>query len=659
VLQDITHRLTAERELRETRDYLENLLGYANAPIIVWDQDLRVTRFNHAFEALTGMAARDVVGRRLELLFPADERRAQALAHVTSASAGERWQVVEIPIQRADGDVRTVLWNSATVYDADGVTPVATIAQGQDITERVAVEAALRESEDKFRYVFDRSIIAMSLTLPGGRLRVNDAFCHMLGYARDELEQLTWQEVSHPDDVAETELRVAELTSGVVDSVRFVKRYLRKSGAVVWGDVSTSLRRGDDGEPLYFMTAVVDITEQRRAAEELRASEARLRSVLDSTPFPVALIDTDDDVIRLWSRSAFDLFGHTAPSAAEWYVLAYPDSLYRRQVVARWEPRVEEARRTGRTVNAGEYRVTCSDGSTRDCELYATFLEGELLVTFRDVTERRRADEARRAAESKLTELNAELEQRVRQRTAELDAVNSELEAFAYSVSHDLRAPLRHVSGFSQLLARYEGDRLDDKGRHYLETILAAVGQMGVLIDDLLQFSRTGRAELTIADVDMAQALEEALQPLRSETRDRDVEWTIGALPHVTGDHALLRQVWANLLGNAVKYTRGRAPARIEVGVLDGPADDAADDAQEVVFFVRDNGVGFDMAFAHKLFGVFQRLHTSDEFEGTGIGLANVQRIISRLGGRVWAQAEPGRGATFCFSLPARKEMGP
>jgi len=167
---------------------------------------------------------------------------------------------------------------------------------------------------------------------------------------------------------------------------------------------------------------------------------------------------------------------------------------------------------------------------------------------------------------------------------------------------------------------------------------------MGVLIDDLLQFSRTGRAELTIADVDMAQALEEALQPLRSETRDRDVEWTIGALPHVTGDHALLRQVWANLLGNAFKYTRQRDPAVVAVGSrADGP---------EVVYWVRDNGVGFDMEYVGRLFRVFERLHRVEDFEGTGIGLANVARILGRHDGRWWAESEEGVGSTFYFALP-------
>ena len=185
-----------------------------------------------------------------------------------------------------------------------------------------------------------------------------------------------------------------------------------------------------------------------------------------------------------------------------------------------------------------------------------------------------------------------------------------------------------------------------------MDTISRSVAQMGVLIDELLQFSRSGRSEMNIGPVDMDEVLREALEPLQQETSGRQIEWSIGALPRVAGDHGLLRQVWANLLGNAVKYTRGRAPAHIEVGARDAGEGEADED----VFWVRDDGVGFDMQYAHKLFGVFQRLHDSSEFEGTGIGLANVQRIITRLGGRVWAEGELGEGATFSFSLPRRKE---
>ena len=257
----------------------------------------------------------------------------------------------------------------------------------------------------------------------------------------------------------------------------------------------------------------------------------------------------------------------------------------------------------------------------------------------------------RRRAEEEIKKLNLELEQRVLERTAQLQAANVELEAFSYSVSHDLRAPLRHVDGFLGLLAKQAGDKLDGKSREYLKIISDSAKQMGCLIDDLLAFSRMGRAEMMREKVDVEQLVHEVIGGMRHETKDRQIRWKISPLPKVEADPAMMRQVFSNLLANAVKYSSTREAAEIEVGVQDAP--------KELVFSVRDNGVGFDMQFADKLFGVFQRLHRAEDFEGTGIGLANVRRIIARHGGRTWAEGKPDGGATFYFSLPKSQKAQP
>ncbi|HWN95267.1 MAG TPA: CHASE domain-containing protein [Methylomirabilota bacterium] len=253
-----------------------------------------------------------------------------------------------------------------------------------------------------------------------------------------------------------------------------------------------------------------------------------------------------------------------------------------------------------------------------------------------------------RESEKERAALNRELEQRVIERTAELETANRELEAFSYSVSHDLRAPLRHIDSYAQILVDEAGPMLGEDNGRFLKAITKSARNMAQLIDDLLGFSRIGRMPLNTKRIDLKHLCEETIRSLEPDTGGRNIRWTVRDLPIVRGDGSMLRQVFVNLLGNAVKYTRDRSPAEIEIGCQNGKS-------EEDVVFVRDNGAGFDMEYADKLFGVFQRLHSREEFDGTGIGLANVNRIIGRHGGRCWAEGVVGGGATFYFSFPKAK----
>jgi PAS domain S-box-containing protein len=396
---------------------------------------------------------------------------------------------------------------------------------------------------------------------------------------------------------------------------------LRRDGTEFPVEISLSPLETEEG--VLVSSAIRDITERRCAEEEL---ESFFRLSLDM----LAVTDFDGYFKRLnpvWER----VLGWSREQllARPYLDFVHPEDR---------EATLAEASGLSRGLETFSFtnRYLCADGSYRWL-LWKASPDPDrrrIYAAARDVTENRLAEE-------EIEKLNRELKQRV----GELASLNQELEAFSYSVSHDLRAPLRHIDGFTRLLGRHAGAGLDEKGRHYLATIEDSVRQMGSLIDELLAFSRLGREEIRSASVDLQAIAREAIREVERDTNGRDVRWTVGALPPITGDASLLRQVFVNLLSNALKYTRPRAVSSIEVGSV--PAD-----SDEVVCFVRDNGVGFDMKYSDKLFGVFQRLHRAEEFEGTGIGLANVRRVIQRHGGRTWAEGTVDGGATFYFSLP-------
>jgi PAS domain S-box-containing protein len=376
-------------------------------------------------------------------------------------------------------------------------------------------------------------------------------------------------------------------------------------------------------------------------AEALRESEERFRLLVEGVKdYAIIMLDPAGNVMS-WNQGAERIKGY----GSEEIIGRHFSRFYPEEDVQQGKPQreLEQAAADGRFEDEG-WRVR-KDGTRFWANAILTALRdgdgglrGFSKVT-RDITERKQAEE-------KIKRMNEELEQRVKDRTAELEVANRELEGFSYSVSHDLRAPLRHLTGFVELLSK-RATTLDEKSRHYLAVIGAAASQMGRLVDDLLSFSRMGRSEMMRARVDLRALLDEAIRDLLSDTKERNIHWDIKDLPTVSGDAAMLKLVFVNLLSNAVKFTRLREQALIEIS---GEQTDG-----EVIVSVRDNGVGFDMKYKDKLFNLFQRLHRTEEFEGTGVGLASVRRIIHRHGGKTWAEGEPGRGATVFFSLPEIK----
>ena len=392
------------------------------------------------------------------------------------------------------------------------------------------------------------------------------------------------------------------------------------------------------------------VQDTNRVLEEERA---RLMGLFEQAPSLMCFLRGEQHVFEMANNAYQQLIGfrelvgkpvsEAIPEAVEQGFVALLDSVYKtgEPFIGRGV-RVNLQRKPGQQLEEVWVDFIYQPIRSAEGRVVGIFVQGH------DVTDLKRAEAGLQETQLKLQKLNEELELRVVERTSELAEANRELESFSYSVSHDLRAPLRHIMGFAQLLERRAAPQLDEVSRGHLKTISTAAQEGGKLVDDLLAFSRMGRAEMTLISVNLAELVEETRRELAGECSGRSIVWELRELPTITGDPALLRLVMRNLLANAVKYTRPRAEAAIQVG--------ARIEGDEIHVWVQDNGVGFDMKYVDKLFGVFQRLHTPEEFEGTGIGLANVRRIVNRHGGRVWAEGRVGEGASFHFTLPAREK---
>ncbi len=380
-------------------------------------------------------------------------------------------------------------------------------------------------------------------------------------------------------------------------------------------------------------------TIRRRIEEELRQARDKLRveieersSLLDLTHDSIFIRDMNS-IITYWNRGAEEFYGWTQKEAIGRRPGELLGTVFPKPFEEIWEELLQTDRWEGELTHTkadGARVIVASRWSLRRDQQRRPVA---ILETGNDITARKRWEEEMQA-----------LNQELARRSTALEASNKELEAFAYSISHDLRAPLRHTAGFAELLSKSAASSLNEKSQRYLTMILEAAKRMGSLIDDLLAFSRISRAEAHNSAVSLKQLVQEAVAEVGQDVNDRKIVWKIDPLPEWYGDRAMLRLALVNLVSNAVKFTRTRPQAEIEIGCTDQRED-------HIVLFVRDNGVGFDMKYSNKLFGVFQRLHSQEAFEGTGIGLATVQRIVHRHGGRIWAESTVNGGATFYISL--------
>ena len=405
----------------------------------------------------------------------------------------------------------------------------------------------------------------------------------------------------------------------------------RKDGSEFPVEISLSPLETEQGT--LVTSAIRDISDRKKA-------ELKFRALLEAAPDAMVIVDQFGK-IALTNAQTEKLFGYTRNEILGQPVeVLMPEMARKKHAAHRAE--YNRAPRT-RPIHSGlDLTGRRKDGSEFPAEISLSPLqtaEGTFVTSaIRDITERKNAEAMRSRHASELARTNSELA-----------AANQELESFSYSVSHDLRAPLRHIDGFSRILLDEYKSKLDDSGRHYLQRVADGAKQMGRLVDDLLNFSRLGRQELNRQSINLAAIVENVRVDLAESVAGRNIEWKVAPLPAVECDPALIKIVFTNLLSNALKFTTPRERTIIELG--------CAQEKEQQAFFVRDNGVGFDTKYADKLFGVFQRLHRQEEFEGTGVGLATVQRIIHKHGGRIWAKSAPDRGATFYFTLPCKSNL--
>ncbi len=501
-------------------------------------------------------------------------------------------------------------------------------------------EQELRASEERFRHVVEACPDALVVIRPTGEIAfANPATGLLLGIGT--AAKLVGRNLAEllPSGRWETVFEHARPSREQSPPGRTLsEKLIRADGGLVEVEISVSDVEFEDKPAIQFVAH--DVTERRKGEQALRNSEARRDAILHTALDAIIFIN-HSGLVQEWNPAAEQIFGYTRSDAVgrELAELIIP-------------PPLRDRHRDGlkRYLASGESRIlgqriempaVRADGTEFPVEMAVVRVPGSEPPLFtgylRDITERKQGDQ-------ELRRLNAALERRVAQRTARAEEISRELETLSYSVSHDFRAPLRHITCFAGVLSSEGAWRLDPTSRRHLTTIAKSAQHAQTLLDALLTFSRIGRSEMRLDPVDLTKLVEDARQQLQREISGRRIDWNIGQLPEVKGDPALLGQAVLQLLSNAVKYTRPREEARIEVG--------ATATEPEAVVSVRDNGVGFDMKYAHKLFGVFQRLHLPEQFEGIGIGLANVRRIIQRHGGRTWAEGSVDSGATFYFSIP-------
>ncbi len=634
-LGKVIERKQAEEILASQHELLKNIIS--NIPYyIFWkDKNSIYLGCNDNFAKMASVEKpEDIVGKSDDDL-PWKKEESHSYSKIDKEVMGKGQLILNIeePLHRADGKEGIMLTSKVplrnTAGEIFGILGIAT-----DITERKRMIETLQISNQ----AMGSSIDAIVFANPQGMLTyVNPTFLKMWGYtSTDEVLDKPAVDFWQFRKNAEMVIKALEDQGGWAGELTGS----RKDGSLFNVQLSASLVKDETGKTICMMGSFKDITAHKKAEEALIQAELRTRTLLESLPEGIVVADFKTQRFVFANETFCRMLGYSR----EEVLGLSPENIHPADELPRVMGEFEKMMR-GESVFVIDLPAKRKDGSVFPVDIQRTVVELDrkacVLAVFTDITERKQA-------EDEIRKLNESLEQRVRERTAKLDTANRELEAFAYSVSHDLRAPIRAIDGFSHILVEEHAKNLSVEARHCLDMVLKNTRDMGHLIEDLLAFSRLSRQPLKTQPVKPADIVSAALADLALEQKGRQIEWIVGALPGCQADPALLKHVYINLLANAIKFTCQREKTVIEIGCREQDG--------ENVYFIKDNGAGFDMKYVGKLFAVFQRLHKAEEFEGTGIGLAIVQQIIRRHGGRVWIEGAVDQGATVYWTVGSEKQ---
>lgn len=765
---DVTEYKKSEEKLQQTHGLLKGITEGTEEMIAAEDHKFRYLFFNDAyrreFKKLWGIDI-EVGMSMVEALAPWPDEQQKARAMWARALNGETFQqTMNFGPSTAQTQIYNLRFNP--ILDASG-QQIGAAHILRNISQEARMREELRESEEKFRTVFEQAAVGICrVNFSDARwIEFNDTFKNMLGYSRAELKKIPWPEITHPEDVDLDFIPFRKMAAGKLESYTVEKRFIHKEGHYVWSRLTLSLVRDAEGLPDYEIAIIEDINERKLAEQALRENEERLRIAVEGGDLGTWDLDLVNDAATRSLRHD-EIWGYSELQPEWGYEIAM------RQVIPEDRPTVEKAlvrsEKTG--LLSFEARVRWPDGS-----IHWVFLKGNvhfddqgksvrIVGVVADITERKQTEQAlervrdsyqqqlrlfrgittstpdhvfvfdpqgrfvyanRRLRElwgmeqsdvlgktplqlgyeqwqhdlhmreiaqvietkrpikgevsfknpltgifgvyeyiftpvvgtggevESIAGISRDVTERVRHEEererliAEMEAANTELEGFTYSVSHDLRAPLRHMNSFSELLKKEAWPVLSEQSRSYLSIVMNASNRMSTMADELLRFSRMGSSALEETLVNINTIVSEIIDNYATDIHVRDIQWRISKLPRLLGDSVMLQLVFSNLIDNALKFTRNCAAAVIEIGCV-------LDDT-ECLLYIGDNGIGFDMRYYDKLFGLFQRLHTLEKIEGTGVGLANVARIVQRHGGRVWAEGKVDEGAVFYLAFPKEK----